>query len=59
MVAFFKVSRSALSSVLDCHALREFVYVIPDGEITYEWMVSAHTSWILINALKSEIAMNY
>jgi hypothetical protein len=58
MVAFFNVSRFALSRVLECHGLKGFVYIIPNGEITYEGMVSAHTSWILINDLKREIAMN-
>ena len=38
MVAFFNVSRFALSSVLECHGLQRFVYVIPNGGITYDGM---------------------
>jgi hypothetical protein len=52
------MSRLALSFVLVCHELKGFVYVVPNGDVTYEGMVSAHTSWILISALKTEITMN-
>ena len=58
MVAFFNVSQFTRSSVLECHGLQGFTYFIPNGEIIYEGMVSAHTSWILINALKIEIVTN-